>query len=226
METLNPSRTSENWSQVVNDFRRVCFLKREGKTQESESVLTVDLPKSIALWSREEKRDGQTQRQALQEMFTQEERRVDDVWQLKSLLRDQLKTELMDQLKADLRVELDAERKRFSEQLAQWTATQAPPPAPAIIPEVPAMASEAAPVFEAVAEPVPTLPAPARVIRPWKPQAMEMPARHTPPPPPPAPEPQPRRRPPLNDLAAVLDFVLAEQPEMARNEHSHAAVTY
>lgn len=215
MESLNQTRASENWSQVVNDFRRVCFLKREGKTQESEAVLTVELPKSIAVWSREEKRDGHAQRQALQEMFTQEERRVDDVWQLKSLLRDQLKAELMDQLREDLRKEFDAERKKISEMLAERITHAAPDPVPQISPALPE-------VVERVEEP-PQAP-PLRIIRPWKPQTMELPVRNTAPTPPPAQEHRPRRRPPLNDLAAVLDFVLSEQIELTNHDLRQPAV--
>lgn len=218
MESLNQTRTSENWSQVVNDFRRVCFLKREGKTQESEAVLSVELPKSIALWSREEKRDGNAQRQALQEMFTQEERHVDDVWQLKSLLRDQLKAELMDQMREDLRKEFDAERKKISEMLAERITQPAPLP-------VPAMAPEISPASLEIVEEPPTTP-PPRIIRPWKPQTMEFPVRSASPTPPPAQEQRPRRRPPLSDLAAVLDFVLAEQTELTTEDPSHAAVAY
>ena len=119
MKESEPSKATESWLQVVNDFRRVCFLKRYGKVDESQTILAVELPKSIALWSGEEARDGVAQRQALQEMFISEERRVEDAWQMKSLLQDQLRTELLEDVREEVRRELQRER--------SLTPQQAPP---------------------------------------------------------------------------------------------------
>ena len=127
MKESEPSKATETWLQVVNDFRRVCFLKRDGKTAESQMILAVELPKSIAVWSSEETRDGIAQRQALQEMFISEERRVEDAWQMKSLLRDQLRTELLEDVREEVRKELQRERSLTPQAAAQRPTLEARP---------------------------------------------------------------------------------------------------
>lgn len=83
------------WEKVVQDYRQLFVLRRQGRREESARLLHHELPMSISAWSECDAADGPAKKQRLSEMFQQEQRRLDDVWFLQELMEQRLRTELL-----------------------------------------------------------------------------------------------------------------------------------
>lgn len=66
-------------------FRRVCFLRRMGRSEESSRIMRKELPEKIARWSRSVPEPFYDKRQRLERMFLEEQRRVADACMLHEL---------------------------------------------------------------------------------------------------------------------------------------------
>ncbi|MBM3848069.1 MAG: hypothetical protein FJ405_17500 [Verrucomicrobia bacterium] len=149
------------WNQVVTDFRRVCLLKHQGRTAESDSLLQTQLPASIAAWSRDTDHDPILKKRQLQEMFLMEERRIEEAWAVRDLIFDDLKTALLE----DVRQLLETHRL-----IREATEEQSLTAARSILPETQPTTEGQNPV-----------PIPAPSIRQWTPRKLDsMPSVSTP----------------------------------------------
>lgn len=83
------------WDKVVSHFRQVCLLHREGRTTDSRRILAEELPRSIAIWSRGSGLDPTAKRMALERMFREEQRRIDDAWLVQKWVLDRMSEELI-----------------------------------------------------------------------------------------------------------------------------------
>ncbi|MBI1839339.1 MAG: hypothetical protein HYR88_00610 [Verrucomicrobia bacterium] len=188
------------WSQVVSEFRQVCLLKRQGKVEESERLLSGELTRNIALWSQEAPQDATTKRQTLHDMFVAEERRVEDAWQIQQMVLNEMRESVAAQVRAQIREELEAA-------LAAYQPPPPQPPEPTRASEPsPEMASEDAPIAASSIE----SSSEASIDLRGAPHPMEEPPRELQPPEPlPAISPS-QRGPSADDLPAVIDFIFAE----------------
>ena len=66
--------------QIVSDFRQAYLLRRQGKVQESNRLLSVDLPRAISLWARINPQDRSTQKAHLARIFQEEQNKLEDAW--------------------------------------------------------------------------------------------------------------------------------------------------
>ncbi len=69
-------------------------------------LLNHDLPGSIAEWSRLDSSDAASKRTRLDAMFQSEQRRLEDVWQIKDLLAQHLTDTLVPQLMQSISSEI------------------------------------------------------------------------------------------------------------------------
>lgn len=115
------------WDKVVQDYRQLCILRRQGLAEESSRILRGELPASIAEWSERDPADGATKKRRLNEMFQQEQRRLDDVWFLQDIIEKRLRAELIPAISAKIG---EGIRVAMSEQTANPAPIQ-PAPAPA-----------------------------------------------------------------------------------------------
>jgi hypothetical protein len=124
------SELDQAWQNVVDDFRQVCRLKREGQSVESERILNELLPTRISAWSQLDPRDPGEKRIQLQSMFEREQRASDAQREAENRLVSRLSTSVFSELKEQLRQDL---RQQFSEWLASAgrsaTTDDATPPA-------------------------------------------------------------------------------------------------
>lgn len=97
---------SNYWARVVGLFRKVCILHREGKHSESRRILEHDLRRGIAEWAKVSPKDAQTKRSKLEQMFGEEQRRVDDAWMVQSMILRQFSEQILPALSNRLVSEL------------------------------------------------------------------------------------------------------------------------
>jgi hypothetical protein len=79
------STAEKGWKEIVLLFRRLCFLRRMGRSDESARLLRKDLPELIAQWSRSTSEPYTSKRLRLARMFQAEQRRVADACMLHEL---------------------------------------------------------------------------------------------------------------------------------------------
>jgi hypothetical protein len=128
------------WNGIVTDFRQACLLRREGRVRESDKILNEDLPPQIAEWSQAARQDPATKRAALENLFREEQKRIDDAWVVHRMLFRKFETEIVPSLCAKVAAEvkevvrehlasfqLVAERVERSERVRALTATPKPP---------------------------------------------------------------------------------------------------
>ena len=115
--------TDALWQKVVQDYRQLFVLRRQGRHEESTRLLHGQLQTRIAEWSAEDPTDAAAKRQRLNEMFQAEQRRLDDVWYLQDIMEQRLRAEFLPAL-----TERIAEEVRQA--VAQATAALKPAPAP------------------------------------------------------------------------------------------------
>ena len=111
---MNANSDTELWQKVLQDFREICILRREGHIDQANQLLQNQLPQSILAWQKVTSLDAQAQRSCLDEMFQQEMRRFDDVWDIYRFLAQRLEQELSQTLQNRLQEEI---KKQVSHQL-------------------------------------------------------------------------------------------------------------
>jgi len=101
-ETLNiMNRAFANdplWISLVEQFREACVLRRNGRHEESEHLLQNELPNKIAAWSRQPVPPGIDRRSALETMFQEEQRRVEEAFFVQKLVAAQIEEQLLPKL--------------------------------------------------------------------------------------------------------------------------------
>jgi hypothetical protein len=98
-----PSETSL-WAKIVEDFRQACLLRREGRRDEANQILNVDLPRTIATWSRlPATAPGEDRRSRLTRMFEAEQRRIDDAMIIQRVVSARIEEQILPRLAAEVR---------------------------------------------------------------------------------------------------------------------------
>jgi hypothetical protein len=116
---LTQEDTLDQWNQIVVDYRQACLLRREGMAEEAGRLINEKLPKSIATWSREDRRSPQEKKNALRSMFSTEQSSIES-WLLvhrtfASKLTDTLIPALRRQVGEEVRQALSGQAQTFSE---------------------------------------------------------------------------------------------------------------
>jgi hypothetical protein len=119
---MNENVTTNKWDELVALFRRMCFLRRQGKAAASDGILHQQLPRLISDWSETSERDPERKKALLSDMFQSETRRVEDAYTLHELTSFHWREELMPALARSLSQEI---RQTIREQFAAQTAQQA-----------------------------------------------------------------------------------------------------
>ncbi len=78
----------------MSDFRQAYLFRRQGRTQESNRLLSVDLPRAISLWARTNPQDTSTQKANLAKMFQEEQDKLEDAWAVHGALMEQSNREI------------------------------------------------------------------------------------------------------------------------------------
>jgi len=86
------------WISLVEQFREACVLRRNGRHGESEHLLQNELPNKIAAWSRQPMPPGIDRRSALETMFQEEQRRVEEAFFVQRLVAAQIEEQLLPKL--------------------------------------------------------------------------------------------------------------------------------
>jgi hypothetical protein len=92
---MNTNKTEQIWEDIVHNFRQVCVLRREGRVVESNRILEKELPRKISLWSQVTPDPESAKRAALQGMFREQEKKVEEAWAIQSLLAQKITEELI-----------------------------------------------------------------------------------------------------------------------------------
>ena len=119
MKTTN---SEPAWDKVVSLFREACLLRRKRQAQEADLLLNHELPGSIAEWSRLDSSDSVSKRSRLDAMFQSEQRRLEDVWQIKDLLAEHLTETVVPRLMQSISAEIKtALSPLLSAEVPTWT---------------------------------------------------------------------------------------------------------
>lgn len=126
---MNENVTAHQWEEVVGLFRRMCFLRRQGKDAASEAILKHRLPGKIAAWSQTSSRDTATKKAQLDGMFQTEQKRVDDAFTLHEMSALQWQEDLLPALVSTISREIKQTiREQFTLQSVQSQPTGSYPP--------------------------------------------------------------------------------------------------
>ena len=109
--TLTPVKNNNSepaWDKVVALFREACLLRRKRQSEQADRLLNHELPGSIAEWSRLDSSDPASKRLRLDVMFQSEQRRLEDVWQIKDLLAQHLTETVVPHLMQSISGEIKA----------------------------------------------------------------------------------------------------------------------
>lgn len=208
----------QRWDKVVADFRHLCLLRRHKKWIESDIVLNSDLPRSIADWAEVFQAEPSAKKSRLDAMFQSEQRRIDDAWFAADLVTTRLKDEIIpsicaqvtEQVRATLAEEvrtavLAEVRAQPPQNIESPERAELPPPPPAQT----QIANFAEQVRSTVAQKAyaAVLEELGRDAKPAKTAAK------------PRPAPNRAARPPMHDIAAVIDHVLAEEQQCLKNKY-------
>jgi len=87
--------TDKAWREIVVLFRRLCFMRRTGHSEESSQIQRKDLLDKIARWSRVTCEPFEKKRLRLGRMFKEEQRRVADACTLQELSLEQRQQEMI-----------------------------------------------------------------------------------------------------------------------------------
>lgn len=202
------------WGQVVSNFRRVCLLKRQGRLEDAEALLAGLLTERIAQWSQETKQDAVSKRQSLHDMFVAEESRVEEAWQIQQIILGEIRASVATEIRAQIHEEVRA------------AVAALPLPAPVVpappIEIEPPIALNACPLPEP--EPEISVSSIQSVSDVESEEALEaatvFESRNTPSMQPISPS---QRGPSADDLASVIDFILAQQSGARFAHHTLAA---
>jgi hypothetical protein len=86
------------WISLVEQFREACVLRRNGRHEESEQLLQTEIPNKIAAWSKQALPVGIDRRSALETMFQDEQRRVEEAFFVQKLVTTQIEEQLLPKL--------------------------------------------------------------------------------------------------------------------------------
>ncbi|MBM3849562.1 MAG: hypothetical protein FJ396_05125 [Verrucomicrobia bacterium] len=86
------------WISLVEQFREACVLRRNGRLEESEQLLQTEIPNKIAAWSKQAVPVGIDRRNALETMFQDEQRRVEEAFFVQKLVTTQIEEQLLPKL--------------------------------------------------------------------------------------------------------------------------------
>lgn len=103
---MKNTQSETAWDKVVTLFREACLLRRKRQAQQADLLLSRDLPGSIAEWSRLDSSDPSSKRSRLDTMFQTEQRRLEDVWQIRDLVAQHLTETVVPQLVQSISVEI------------------------------------------------------------------------------------------------------------------------
>lgn len=104
-DSYNPDRI---WKEIVALFRRLCFLRRMGRGDESAKLQRKDLPELISRWSRSTSEPYTSKRIRLERMFQEEQRKVADACMLHELSLSQWQQDLVPMLTEKIAEEIKA----------------------------------------------------------------------------------------------------------------------
>jgi hypothetical protein len=79
-EALDLDGRQARWNQIVADYRQICILRRQGQTAEAARLVKEKLPKSIALWARQDGRNAAQKKAVLEHLFATEHRFLDSLF--------------------------------------------------------------------------------------------------------------------------------------------------
>ena len=121
------SLTSSDWDQVVSEFRRLCMLRHQGNTAESDEILSSRLPKRIAAWSKTSSQDPTVKKTTLENMFQSEQKRIEDAILLHEIASTRWETQLVpmlcNQVAQEIRRAVGEQFSVYELQLAEVSAT-------------------------------------------------------------------------------------------------------
>ena len=86
------------WISLVERFREACVLRRNGRHAESEHLLQNELPQQITAWSKQPLPAGVDRRSALETMFQEEQRRVEEAFFVQKLVATQIEEQILPKL--------------------------------------------------------------------------------------------------------------------------------
>lgn len=86
------------WRRIGDDFRQACLLRREGKSEDATAILEKRLPETITAWARVCGLRETDRRERLNQLFEQEQKRVDDIWLSQQIILRQMRDILIPSL--------------------------------------------------------------------------------------------------------------------------------
>lgn len=78
--TTLSARATQHWNELTQLFREACVLRRQGKHVAAAAILEKQLPEIIRAWAFESRLPAGTAKARLQELFTEEQARVESSW--------------------------------------------------------------------------------------------------------------------------------------------------
>lgn len=134
----SPQDRHRLWKRIGDEFRLACLHRREGKAAEASEILDKKLPDLIGEWARVSGLRDAERRQRLNELFEQEQRRVDDIWLSQQIIlrqmRDILIPSLCLQVAEEVRDVLELQMVHVNEALDRLTHHSVRAAAPAATP--------------------------------------------------------------------------------------------
>jgi hypothetical protein len=118
MEQTDTNDAAEAWKEVVSQFRSLCLMRHEGKTANSKAILEQDLPRKIAVWSQTAEDDAEAKRVRLEQMFREEQKRIEDFMAFRELGGGPLQEQILSELAA----RVSGEIKSFAAEQAEASA--------------------------------------------------------------------------------------------------------
>lgn len=78
--TTLSARATQHWNEITQLFREACVLRRQGRHVAAAAILEQQLPAVIRSWAFESRLPAGTAKARLQELFTEEQARVESSW--------------------------------------------------------------------------------------------------------------------------------------------------
>ena len=116
------------WKRIGDDFRQACLLRREGKAEEAATILEKRLPETITAWARVCGLREPERRERLNDLFEQEQKRVDDIWLSQQIILRQMRDILIPSLCLQVAEEVRDVMELQMEQVTSALARLSPPP--------------------------------------------------------------------------------------------------
>lgn len=120
------------WSQIVADYRRACFLRRQGHEEEARGIINGKLPDTVARWSREDDRPEADKQVALQTMFSTEQFEVDSLLLTHKALTEKLTETLIPVIRQQVSEEVCATLEHYTANSSHWPPVGSRPSLPTL----------------------------------------------------------------------------------------------